>query len=241
MNKFLRIISTLIVGIGLILLFVYLSFQSSIDKSQVLNQPSYYSLQNYWYLLVAGCGCVAFSMISCFLAWNRKMDEKIEILPNAVAAEKTELLSWLSGSSLDTAKKRKHKAETTGQEKRTGTQVEKRTDETDRPGKTARKTVSDMTDATAAAGDETAITASGEAETARPGKTARKTESDMTDATATADDETVIGDSEETEVAQDETILERISPVTVSDSDETVLNGGTHTAFDDDSTVIARK
>lgn len=107
MNKFLRIISTLVVGIGLILLFVYLSFQNSLDKTQVLNQPSYYTLQNYWYLLVGGCGCVAFSILSCFLAWNKKMDEKIEILPNAVAADKTELLGWLTGSSLDTRKKEK--------------------------------------------------------------------------------------------------------------------------------------
>lgn len=105
MNKFLRIISTLVVGSGLILLFAYLSFQSNLDKSQVLNQPSCYTLQNYWHLLIAGCGCVAFSIVSCFLAWNKKMDEKVEILPNAVAADKTELIGWLTGSSLDTRKK----------------------------------------------------------------------------------------------------------------------------------------
>lgn len=102
MNKFLRIVSTLVVGIGLILLFVYLAYSNSVSKAQLLEHPSYYTLQNYWYLLLAGCGCVAFSIISSFLAWNKKLDEKVEILPNAVAAEKTDLLSWLTGSSLDT-------------------------------------------------------------------------------------------------------------------------------------------
>lgn len=118
MNKFLRIISTLIVGVGLILLFSYLSFQNSIDKSQLLNKPSYYTLQNYWYLLISGCGCVAFSIISCFLAWNKKMDEKVEILPNAVAAEKRELFRWLAGSSLDTDKNRNRKIQAAQKEER---------------------------------------------------------------------------------------------------------------------------
>ena len=113
MNKFLRIISTLIVGIGLVLLFVYLMFQNSMTKAQMLNQPSYYTLQNYWSLLIAGCGCIAFSMIGCFLAWNKKMDKKVEILPNAVAAEKAELLGWLSGSSLDTNKRTSRKTRPT--------------------------------------------------------------------------------------------------------------------------------
>jgi len=111
MNKFLRIVSTLVVGIGLILLFVYLSYSNSVSKAQLLENPSYYTLQNYWYLLVAGCGCVAFSIISSFLAWNKKLDEKVEILPNAVAAEKTQLMDWLTGSSLDTGSRgRKQKA-----------------------------------------------------------------------------------------------------------------------------------
>lgn len=208
MNKFLRIISTLVVGIGLILLFVYLSFQNSIDKSQVLNQPSYYTLQNYWYLLVAGCGCVAFSIVSCFLAWNKKMDEKVEILPNAVAAEKTELLGWLSGSSLDTDKKRNRKAQTTEKEKQnTGMPVMKRTEET---------------------------------ETKKLRKAARKTVTDTADTTATSA-ETVITASDETEIAQGETILDDISPMTVLDTDVKVLSDEPETTFDDDSTVIENK
>lgn len=170
MNKFLRIISTLVVGVGLILLFVYLSFQNSMDKSQVLNQPSYYTLQNYWYLLVAGCGCVAFSIISCFLAWNKKMDEKVEILPNAVAAEKTELLGWLSGSSLDTEKKRERKAESTEKEKKSaGMPVMKRFEgtATECPEKAVQKTVTDTADSTVVSNDETITTATDETQIAQ--------------------------------------------------------------------------
>lgn len=209
MNKFLRIISTLVVGIGLILLFVYLGFQNSIDKTQVLNQPSYYTLQNYWYLLVAGCGCVAFSIISCFLAWNKKMDEKVEILPNAVAAEKTEILGWLSGSSLDTDKKRKHAADPNEKEKQdSGIPVMKGREET---------------------------------ETERPRKAVKKTVSDNADATTLISGETVFTASEKTFIAQDETVLEDISPMTVLDTDATVLMDEPKPTFGDDSTVIENK
>ena len=104
MNKVLRILSSLAVGIGLILLFVYCGFRRNADTIQMLNQPSYYTLQNYWYLLLSGCGCIALSIVSCFLSWHRDMDTKVEILPNAAGAEKAELLGWLTGSSLDTRK-----------------------------------------------------------------------------------------------------------------------------------------
>ena len=107
MSKFLRFITTLTVGFGLLLLYAYLVYQNSVDKMELLRQPSYYTLENYWYLLVAGCGCVGFAIISCFCAWNKKLDKKIVVLPNAVAAENEELLDWLTGSSLDTARNAK--------------------------------------------------------------------------------------------------------------------------------------
>lgn len=207
MNKFLRIISTLVVGIGLILLFVYLGFQNSMDKSQVLNQPSYYTLQNYWYLLVAGCGCVAFSIISCFLAWNKKMDEKVEILPNAVAAEKTELLGWLSGSSLDTDKKRKRKADSTAKEKQKSRMpVIKRVEETETesPRKTAQKTVSGIAGSTTVTSDETVITASDETQIAQE-ETVLEGISPMT---VLDTDETVLTDEPETTFDDDSTVIE---------------------------------
>lgn len=206
MNKFLRIISTLVVGIGLILLFVYLGFQNSMDKSQVLNQPSYYTLQNYWYLLVAGCGCVAFSIISCFLAWNKKMDEKVEILPNAVAAEKTELLSWLSGSSLDTDKNRKRKTASAEKKQQTaGRTVLKSTPkmETESLGKTSKKIVSYSADNTIATIDETIITGTG--------------------GTQIVQDETILeGISPMTVLVSDATVL-TAEPDTNFDNDSTVI------------------
>lgn len=207
MNKFLRIISTLVVGIGLILLFVYLGFQNSMDKSQVLNQPSYYTLQNYWYLLVAGCGCVAFSIISCFLAWNKKMDDKVEILPNAVAAEKTELLGWLSGSSLDTDKKRKHKADPTEKEKQgSGMPVMKRGEETETesPRKAAKKAISDTADTKTVTRDETVLTASEETEIAKD-ETVPEGHSSMT---VLDTDATVLTDESEITIDDDSTVIE---------------------------------
>lgn len=105
MNKFFRLITTLVVALGIALLFVYLSFTGSADKSQMLTQPSYYIRQNYQYLLLAGAGSIVFSLVSCFLSWNRKLDPKKEAaLPNAVGADKDTLTGWLSGSSLDTKK-----------------------------------------------------------------------------------------------------------------------------------------
>ena len=107
MNKFLRVITTAVVGVGLILLFLYLCVLNNVDKADIFSQPSYYVVQNYWYVFLAGCGCIVFSLVSCFLSWNKSMDTKIEILPNAVAAQKDEVVSWLSGSSLDTQNQKK--------------------------------------------------------------------------------------------------------------------------------------
>lgn len=105
MNKFFRLMTTLVVALGVALLFAYLSFTGNADKSQMLTQPSYYIRQNYQYLLLAGAGSIVFSLISCFLSWNRKLDPKKEAaLPNAVGADKDTLTGWLSGSSLDTKK-----------------------------------------------------------------------------------------------------------------------------------------
>lgn len=166
MNKFLRIISTFVVGVGLILLFVYLSLQNSMNKAEILNQPSYYTLQNYWYLLAGGCGCVAFSILSCFLAWNKKMDEKIEILPNAVAAEKAELLGWLSGSSLDTDKKHNStkSAENGGQRAAKPAVWQKEDEETQTSGD-ATRTTCDKEDSTVVTGEETIVSVSDEPRT----------------------------------------------------------------------------
>ena len=105
MNKFLRLITTIAVALGVALLFAYLALTAGTDNAQLLNQPSYYIRQNFHYLILAGTGSIVFSIVSSFLAWNRKLDpQKEEALPNAVGANKDVLMSWLSGSSLDTTK-----------------------------------------------------------------------------------------------------------------------------------------
>lgn len=104
MNRILRIVSTAVVGIGLLLIFLYLCFFENAGKGIALTQPSYYAMQNYWYLFLAGIGCTAFSVISCFFSWHKTMDTKEEILPNAISAQKEDVTAWVSGSSLDTGK-----------------------------------------------------------------------------------------------------------------------------------------
>ena len=104
MNRILRIVSTAVVGIGLLLIFLYLCFFENAGKGIALTQPSYYAMQNYWYLFLAGIGCTAFSIISCFFSWHKMMDTKEEILPNAISARKEDVAAWVSGSSLDTGK-----------------------------------------------------------------------------------------------------------------------------------------
>lgn len=102
MGRILRIISTAVIAAGLCLLFLYLHMLENTGKELALLQPSYYVIQNYLYIFLAGAGCVIFSVISSFLAWNKALDKKVEILPNAIAADKGTVESWLTGSSLDT-------------------------------------------------------------------------------------------------------------------------------------------
>lgn len=102
MSRILRVISTAVIGVGLVLLFLYLCLFENTGKELALTQPSYYTIQNYLYIFLAGVGCIAFSVVSSFFSWNKALDKKEEVLPNAIAAEKEMVESWLTGSSLDT-------------------------------------------------------------------------------------------------------------------------------------------
>ena len=53
MGKILRLISTIMIGVGLVFLFVYINIQKT-GAEQVLNNPSYYVAQNYWLVFLAG-------------------------------------------------------------------------------------------------------------------------------------------------------------------------------------------
>lgn len=100
MSKIFRCVSTVMIAVGLIFLFIYTWFQGS-DKLSVLDQPSYYAVQNYWLMFVAGIVVIAFSVLGSFFSWFKKMDPPKESLPNAGYASAQDIHTWVSGS--DTA------------------------------------------------------------------------------------------------------------------------------------------
>ena len=53
MSKFMRVISTVMIIIGLVFLFVYVQLLGT-DNTDILNRPSYYIARNYWFMFVAG-------------------------------------------------------------------------------------------------------------------------------------------------------------------------------------------
>lgn len=102
MNKSFRIISTILIVIGLIFLSLYLQFQNG-DRLQVLAQPSYYLVQNFWYVFLAGICVIVFSVLGSYFSWFKQMEKKEEVLPNAGYATHEEINTWIAGTSADTA------------------------------------------------------------------------------------------------------------------------------------------
>lgn len=104
MSRICRIISTFLIIIGLGFLCFYTFTQSANNKFAVLDKPSYYVLQNYWYIFLAGIAVLLFSLIGSFCSWFKGIEEKEEILPNAGYSSKKDIAGWVGGTSLDTAK-----------------------------------------------------------------------------------------------------------------------------------------
>lgn len=102
MNKLLRFLTVLTVCVGLAMLGWYVLLDGRVDAVQALSRPSYYTEQGYLRLYMAGGGCVILSLLSAFLAWNKRLDPVREFLPNAVGADAVERSSWVAGSTLDT-------------------------------------------------------------------------------------------------------------------------------------------
>lgn len=111
MSKVCRIISTFLIAAGLGFAFFYSYTQNIYSKSAVLDRPSYYILQNYWYVFLAGIIVLFFSLFGSFFSWLKEMEEKEEVLPNAGYVGKKDILSWLRGSSLDTEQIEEEKTE----------------------------------------------------------------------------------------------------------------------------------
>ena len=102
MNKLLRFLTVLTVCVGLAMLGWYVLLDGRADAVQALSRPSYYTEQGYLRLYMTGGGCVILSLLSAFLAWNKRLDPVREFLPNAVGADAEERSGWVAGSTLDT-------------------------------------------------------------------------------------------------------------------------------------------
>lgn len=104
MGKTFRIISTLMIAIGIFFVFIYTQAQNS-NKMDILNQPSYYVIQNYWYIFISGIAVILFSLLGSFFSWFKKWDTTEEILPNAGYVSEQDITAWVSGSTVDRSSK----------------------------------------------------------------------------------------------------------------------------------------
>ena len=82
MIKVFKFASTLMILVGISFLYMYVRSQSE-DHLHILSRPSYYIIQNYWYVFLAGIIVVAFSLLGSFFSWFKKLDNLEEIIPNA--------------------------------------------------------------------------------------------------------------------------------------------------------------
>lgn len=101
MSKLMRVVSTIMVIIGLAFLLVYVQSLKS-DNADILNRPSYYVVRNYWSMFVAGIIAIVFSVLGSFFAWFKAMDPVKEALPNAGYASPGDINTWVGGTTVDT-------------------------------------------------------------------------------------------------------------------------------------------
>ena len=104
MNKVLRAVSTMMIAGGLIFVFLYYQSQNG-NRTDILNQPSYYTVQNYLFVFLAGIAVLIFSLMGSFFSWFKKLDVQEEVLPNAGYVSEQEIKTWVDGSTVDISEK----------------------------------------------------------------------------------------------------------------------------------------
>lgn len=100
MRKFFRIASTLMIMVGIAFLLFYIQAITG-DRAEILNQPSYYKVQNYLLAFVSGGAVIGFSLLGSFFSWFKEFDAADEALPNAGYASSDEIDTWVQGSAAD--------------------------------------------------------------------------------------------------------------------------------------------
>lgn len=97
MSKIFRTVSTIMITVGLVFLYIYVKKQGS-SSLDILQRPSYYVVQSYWFVFVSGIAVLLFSLAGSFFSWFREFDVKEEILPNAGYASDQEIQVWVGSS-----------------------------------------------------------------------------------------------------------------------------------------------
>lgn len=98
MSKIFKMISTAMIAVGLLFLFLYLRSQGG-NRLEILECPSYYITQNYWFVFLAGIAVLLFSLLGSFFSWFKHFDAKEEILPNAGYATEQQIHTWVRGTA----------------------------------------------------------------------------------------------------------------------------------------------
>ena len=104
MNRIYRIITTCLIAMGGGYLGFYFTVQNGNQKFMMLERPSYYILQNYWYFFLAGIAVLFFSLLGSFFSWFRSMEEQEKVLPNVGYSNREDITDWVGGTSLDTGR-----------------------------------------------------------------------------------------------------------------------------------------
>ncbi len=99
MNRILRIITTIMIAVGLFYIFYYALYAVE-HTFDALYQPSYFVIGSYRRLFIAGVMTVAVTFIGNFFAWFKQMDTVKRELDNAINADASQIEQWLQDSTL---------------------------------------------------------------------------------------------------------------------------------------------
>ena len=100
LGRVLKVISTILIAVGIAYLFLFVKEQNR-SVTDILDQPSYYAMQNYKMLFLAGIAAVAFSVLGSFFSWSEKIDPKEQVLMNAGYTSAENIETWLKGSTAE--------------------------------------------------------------------------------------------------------------------------------------------
>lgn len=103
MNRILKAVSAVLIVVGLAFVFFYLAAKNAANGTDILENPSYYIRQNYWYVFLAGSAVILFALLGSFFTWHKKSQPEEEVLLNAGFVAKEQIRDWVGGSSLDNA------------------------------------------------------------------------------------------------------------------------------------------